>query len=70
MKISLLPGLCALAFALPAWSQTPTLSPTHTPEPNVAAAQTPSGTPTISVSPAVSPLVTPDTDEDFDSLRG
>jgi hypothetical protein len=67
MKISLLTGLCALAFAVPAWSQTPTVSPALSPESTAAAtAQTPAVTPALSMSPAVSPSITPDTDEDFD----
>jgi Domain of unknown function (DUF6249) len=63
MKISLLTCLCALALCLPAWSQTPSVSPEVT-----AAIQTPSVTPTVSVSPTATASATPDSDgDDFDT---
>ena len=62
MKKPLLTCLCALALSLPAWSQTPTVSPEAT------AVQTPSVTPMVSVSPATTASVTPGSDEDdFDT---
>jgi hypothetical protein len=61
MKISLLTCLCALVLSLPAWGQTPTVSPEET------AAQAPSATPVVSVSPTATISVTRDADEDLDT---
>ena len=66
MKTRLLICLCALIATIPAWSQSPTVSP----EPSVPSAiVAPSMAPSTSVTPVFSPSATPDSDsdEDFDS---
>jgi Domain of unknown function (DUF6249) len=66
MKTRLLICLCALIATVPAWSQSPTISP----EPSTASAiVAPSVAPATSVTPVLSPSATPDSDsdEDFDS---
>ena len=66
MKTRLLICLCALIVTVPAWSQSPTVSP----EPSAPAAiVAPSVAPATSVTPVFSPSATPDSDsdEDFDS---
>jgi hypothetical protein len=68
MKTRLLICLCALIATIPAWSQSPTVSP----EPSAPSAiVAPSVAPATSVTPVVvvSPSVTPDSDsdDDFDS---
>jgi hypothetical protein len=66
MKTRLLVCLCALIATIPAWSQSPSVSP----EPSAPSAiVTPSLAPSTSVTPAFSPSATPDSDsdEDFDS---
>ena len=68
MKTRLLICLCALIATIPAWSQSPTVSP----EPSAPSAiVAPSVAPATSVTPVVvvSPAATPDSDsdEDFDS---
>jgi hypothetical protein len=69
MKTSLLTCLGAVVLALPAWSQTPTVSPEPSLEPSPAATalMTPPPTPAVSASPELATSATPDTDEDFDS---
>ncbi len=73
MKTSLLATLCALALCLPAWSQTPAISPeeTVTPVPSATPVVTPTATVAATVSPVVSasvaPTVSSTDDEDFDS---
>jgi uncharacterized protein DUF6249 len=57
MKISLITCLGALALSLPAWSQTPSVSPEAT------AIQTPSLAPTVRVSPTAAVSITPDSDD-------
>jgi hypothetical protein len=69
MKTSLVTCVGALVLALPAWSQTATVSPEPSLEPSPAptVVMTPSPIPAVSVSPAVAASARPDTDEDFDS---
>jgi hypothetical protein len=70
MKTSLVTCLCSIAFALPLFSQTPTVSPEASlaPSPSPTVSATLSLVPAVSSSPAVAaPSVTPDSDEDFDS---
>jgi hypothetical protein len=74
MKTRLLICLCALIATIPAWSQSPTISPEPSAPsaivaPTVAPTVAPSVAPTASVTPAFSPSATPDTDsdDDFDS---
>jgi len=70
MKTSLLSGLCAIAFALPLFSQTPTVSPEASlvPSPSAIVSVTPLPMPTVSASPAVAaPSASSDSNEDFDS---
>jgi hypothetical protein len=66
MKPSLLTCLCALGLALPAWSQTPTVSPEASLANTPAVTAVPSVTPIASVSPAATVAATPDSDEDID----
>jgi hypothetical protein len=65
MKQLLLTGLGALVFAVPAWSQTPTVSPEASVATTPGAVLTPS--PIATASPATSVSSTSDNDEDFDS---
>jgi hypothetical protein len=63
MKTRLLICLCALIATIPAWSQSPTVSP----EPSAPSAiVAPSVPPATSVTPVVSPSATPDSDSDDD----
>jgi hypothetical protein len=66
---TLLTCLCSIAFVLPLFSQTPSVSPEASlaPSPSAIVSATPSSLPTVSASPAVTASATPDSDEDFDS---
>ncbi len=65
MKKLLLTCLCALALAVPAWSQTPTVSPEASVATTPGAVLTPS--PIATAAPAATVSSTSDNDEDFDS---
>ncbi|MDP9254160.1 MAG: DUF6249 domain-containing protein [Verrucomicrobiota bacterium] len=69
MKTSLVTCLCSIAFALPLFSQTPTVSPEASlaPSPSATVSATLSPVPAASSSPAVAASASPDSDEDFDS---
>lgn len=63
MKTRLITCLCALIATIPAWSQSPTVSP----EPSAPSAiVAPSVVPATSVMPVISPSATPDSDSDDD----
>jgi Domain of unknown function (DUF6249) len=68
MKTRLLICLCALIATVPAWSQSPTVSPEPSAPSAIAA---PTGAPTTSVAPVISPSatvsITSDSDEDIDN---